>query len=247
MAKQSTATARTAFLNTAKKNAKKWEKGREAKPGEGFKVPEIDDGLYDAKVTGSYEIGQRGKWKGHAIAHLTASIDGGQFDGVELDQPYDLSSEEDWPSEALARDLKCIMPDRADEIAEADIAGLVSVLEDLRDNPVSMQVEAKNGEKNGKKFVNIRFPFDASAQEQESDEGGSNEESTDESDDEPADDGGDDYAPEKGDKVGFEFRKRDYTGEIVSVNKGEETCRVKDSKSGKVFGPMGWDKISPME
>jgi len=249
-AKNNAVAAKTAFLNSAKKHADKWKQGREAKPGDGYKTPEIEDGLYPCKVTGGFRVGDRGKLKGHPIIELKATVDGGDYDGIEITQMYDLAGD-DWVAEAIARDLKCILPDRADDISGAEMGDLVSIVEEIAAEPVSMEVEIKNSERNGKKYVNPRFPKPA----EDGGEGNNTESSDDDDNGDDAtddDDNGDDdsgdadeFVPEKGDKVTFKHRNKDVTGDVITVNKNEKTARVK--ANGKTLGPFEWDKLTLVE
>lgn len=243
-AKPNAAAQKAAFTNTAKKAAGKWKAGREAKPGEGgFKKPEIDDGIYPCVVTGRYEVGQRGKVKGHALIFLVATVDGGDFDGIAVEQMYDINSPQDWVMESLARDLKTVMPDRADDISGAELAELANLIDDLNKEPSTMDVEMKNSD--DQKYVNPRF-YVSNADGATGDE----PEVQVEGDGDGEDGGGDvtveeepeDFVPEKKDDVSFEFRKKTLTGVVLTANKADKTARV--NVDGRTYGPIAWDKLT---
>lgn len=240
MAKQTAAQKKAAFNNTAKKHAKNWNDGRESKPGESNK-PVIDDGTYSCVVTGDYGVGDRGKQKGHPIITLTATVDSGDFEGVSFSQRYDMSL--DWAGGAVARDLKCIMPNRADDISGAEMEELTGIIDDLNESPVTMEVEASNSADG--KYVNAKFPIpgaegsDEPEAEVEDGEGGGDEP-------EPEAEAEDAHAWVKDDKVTFPLRGKQVPGSIVSVNKAEETARVKTDKDKKIY-PIGWDKLTLVE
>lgn len=246
-AKPNAAAQKAAFTNTAKKAAGKWKAGREAKPGEGgFKKDEIDDGIYPCVVTGRYEVGQRGKVKGHALIFLIATVDGGDFDGKAAEQMYDLNSPQDWVMESLARDLKTVMPDRSDDISGAELAELAGLIDDLNKEPATMQVEMKNSDDG--KYLNPRFYIAGADGEAASTD--DEPEVEVEGDGDGGDDGGDvtvedepeEFVPEKKDDVSFEFRKKTLTGVVLTANKAEKTARV--NVDGRTYGPIAWDKLT---
>jgi hypothetical protein len=239
MAKQTAAQKKAAFNNTAKKHAKNWNDGRESKPGESSK-PQIDDGTYSCVVTGDYGVGDRGKQKGHPIITLTATVAEGDFEGVVFSQRYDMSL--DWAGGAVARDLKCIMPDRADDISGAEMEELTGIIDDLNNDPPTMEVEASNSADG--KYVNAKFPIPSQDGDSNSDPEPEAEGGDGGGDDpEPEAEAGDDHVWAKDDKVTFPYRGKDLPGVIVTVNKAEETARVKADKDKKVY-PVGWDKLT---
>lgn len=244
---QSAAAKKMAFKNSAKKHADKWKDGREAKPGEGgFQLPKIDDGRYLFKVTGESTVGEKGKLAGHPLIRLICIVNGGDFDGVKCEILHDLGGEGDWRAKVCAGDLKSLMPDRADEISQADIGDLADIVEQIANDPVEIYGTVENGVSGaGKKFVNVRLEDQGAEDGDDSgDEGGEGDEPEEvtEDSDEPEEvvEGGD-YEPEKKDKVSFKFRGKDKEGVVETVNRAEQTARIKCD--GKIY-PTKWENIN---
>jgi len=64
-------------------------------------------------------------------------------------------------------------------------------------------------------------------------------------DDDDDDDGGDDWEPVKGDVYRFKASARSSLDEceVMTVNKGKSTCKLKRTKDGKTFPNVPWDKL----
>lgn len=257
---------KAAFKNQVKKNAKGWKKSREAKPGD-FAQPKIEPGRYQFAVTGEYGIGDKGKMKGHAFLRLiytkNETDDGGE-EGEKVTQQYDLSraaTESYDPQARAVQDLKRIAPSQEEAIEQMEGPGdLAEIIDEINNDPPiiwgTITVNEGEGANAGKSFVNIRAeelvedgatPADPDASDdgidpdepEADDDVQVEDEEVQVEDDEPLA-----WEPSKGEPVSFVNRGRAVFGTLLSVNKAEETGRVKADKDGRTYGPLKWDKLT---
>lgn len=243
MAKAMSAEAKKkAFIAQAKKKKLDWRKSRMAKPGEGFDKPVIDDGIYNVRVTGEFDVGVKGKLAGLSIVRLCGTVVGSEFEGVKVSQMY--TNKDSDTAGYLVGDLKRLFPDQVAELEATDeFADLVPYIEALNENPPLMEAKIENS--SDEKYVNLRLrdpvPEDGETASEETETEETEVEEEVEETEEAVDDG--EYEPAKDDPVKARIKGRNVEGTVMTVNRTTKTVTLKNTKTGTKFANVAWDKL----
>jgi hypothetical protein len=258
------------FALAMKKKAAVWKKAAQAEPRKGgnFGPPDVPDGQYEAIISATCGLTERGNNPGTPYVEITATISDGDQEGKEpkafymLDGKMPSNDPQAMPTneERLAGDLKTLLPD-------IDIEGTLSenpeqiesIVEEINSRSLKVRIGVKNrigkeGTKGaGKRFQDVYFNeilegVIEDGQEEESNEEEGGEEVVEEDGEEIVEEeGGEEVAPVKGDTVMFKPKGAREAREfkVKTVNNGKRTVTLSDGK--KQFSEISWDSIEIME